>query len=748
MIKVIKSFFSTTFVLFFLVSFAEAKIIKNIIIKGNDRISDETIIMFSDISIGQDIETNNLNEILKILYETNYFKNVSTLLQDDSLIITVDENPIIGDIEIKGVKAKKNIAALKKNLKLKTRSSFNEFLLESDKKKIFSNLKDLGYYFAKVKVYIKKNDNKIYNIIYDVDVGEKAKIYKITFTGNKFFKDGKLKSVIISEEYKPWKFISGKKYLNENIIEIDARLLKNFYLNNGFYNAQINSSFAKLIDENNFELIFNINSGKKFFFNDLNLILPTDFNNENFEEVYNLFSNLKNKPYSFNRIEKILKLIDTISTNEQFESSKSSVVENIIDNKINLDFIIEDVERSYVEKINILNNNVTRENVIRNQLELDEGDPYNDILAARSINNIKSLNFFKEVKSDIIAGKKENSKIINITVEEKPTGEIMAGAGIGTSGGTISVGVKENNYLGKGININANLTLNEDSIKGLFSLKNPNFNNSDKSITTTIQSSETNRLTDFGYKTNKTGASISTSFEYLDDFDLGLGIDSFFEKIETDSTASARQKKQSGNYFDNFINLKFDYDKRNQKFQTTDGFRSFYKVDLPIISKTNTLSNTYSFNNYSEIFNRNILKTSFFFKSALSITSDDIKLSERINIPSNKLRGFEYGKIGPKDGDDYIGGNFVSAVNFSSTLPQILENSQSTDFIIFLDIASVWGVDYDSSLGNSNDIRTSVGIGLDWYSAIGPINFSLAQPITKDSNDKTESFRFNLGTTF
>ena len=123
-------------------------------------------------------------------------------------------------------------------------------------------------------------------------------------------------------------------------------------------------------------------------------------------------------------------------------------------------------------------------------------------------------------------------------------------------------------------------------------------------------------------------------------------------------------------------------------------------------------------------------------------------MSERLNIPSSKLRGFETDKVGPKDGNDYVGGNFIGSLNISSTVPQILPNSQNTDFVVFLDVANVWGVDYDSSLGQSNDIRSSVGIGLDWFSVVGPVNFTLAQPITKDSNDKTESFRFNLGTTF
>ena len=324
----------------------------------------------------------------------------------------------------------------------------------------------------------------------------------------------------------------------------------------------------------------------------------------------------------------------------------------------------------------------------------------------------------------------------------------MAGAGVGTSGATISFGVKENNYLGKGVGLETNLTLTEDSIKGLFSVSNPNYKNSDKSLRASVQATELNKLTDFGYKSSKSGFSLGTDFEYYDDLNLGLGFNTFYESLEADSTASDRQKKQAGNYFDIFTNLSFNYDKRDQKFQPTDGFFSRYDVDIPLISESNTITNQYSYANYIQFLDKNVLKSSIFLKASNSVTGDNVKLSERNYIPSSKLRGFEYGKIGPKDGNDYIGGNYVTSINFSSTIPQLLANVQSTDLSIFLDVANIWGVDYDSSLDNSDDIRSSLGIAFDWFSPVGPMNFILAHPITKSSNDKTETFRFNLGTTF
>ena len=263
-----------------------------------------------------------------------------------------------------------------------------------------------------------------------------------------------------------------------------------------------------------------------------------------------------------------------------------------------------------------------------------------------------------------------------------------------------------------------------------------------------FKASEIDRLTSSGYKTNKTGFEFGTKFEYLEDFKFGASGRSFYEKIETDATASATQQKQEGDYWDTFLNLDFDYDKRNQKFQTTKGFRSIYSLDLPLLSKTNTLTNTYDFKKYIEIYENNRTSLSFGLKSAFSLTGEDVKLSERLLVPSSKLRGFEFGKVGPKDGSDFIGGNYVTSFNIQSTLPYLFENAQNLDMILFFDSANVWGVDYDSSINNSNKIRSSIGLSLDWFTPIGPMTFSLSEALTKNDTDVTETFRFNIGTSF
>jgi outer membrane protein insertion porin family len=468
----------------------------------------------------------------------------------------------------------------------------------------------------------------------------------------------------------------------------------------------------------------------------------------NYESLNKLLNNLENSAYSLNSVNKILEEIDKITIEEEFKTINASIEEVVVDNKLNINFIIEETEKFLVEKINIYGNNITRESVIRNQLEIDEGDPYSDILAKKSENNIKSLNFFKEVQTQVVNGKDKNSKIINFQIQEKPTGEIMAGAGAGTEGGSIYFGVKENNYLGKGLSVDANATVSAETFKGKLSVTNPNYKNSDKKVFASIQAIEIDQLKNYGYKTNKSGFEIGTNFEYLRDFYLGLSSNTFVEKIETNSTASASQKNQAGNYLDTFVNLDFNLDKRNQKFKPSDGFYVNYDVNIPVVSDTNTLTNTYNYKMYKELYENNVSSFSLLLRSATSLSNNDIKLTERLSIPSSKLRGFERGKIGPKDGADFIGGNFLASINFQSNLPIFFQNSQNLDAIIFLDAANVWGVDYDSSIDDGSKIRSSIGIGVDWLTAVGPVTFSLSHPLSKKDSDIEETFRFNLGTTF
>ena len=750
MINIIMKFIISFFIIFYVFFIPlEAKIINNLIIEGNDRVSSQTIKVFSGFNEGSNINDNDLNEIIKELYNTNFFKEVSIEIKNDNLIITVLENPIIQEVLIEGIKKESFKKDIYDSLTLKNKSSYVEFIAKNDLQKIKNTLRLSGFYLSDVKTSTKKNNNNTIDLIYNINLGKKALIKNIKFIGDKKFKNRKLRQVIVSEENKFWKFLSSKKYLNANQIKFDERLLLNFYRDSGFYKANIEASTAKFVDDQNFELTYNINAGEKFIFNDIKLILPPDYEKKNFSEISKTFLKLKDSTYSLNKINKILKEIDKIALIQQYEFISAKVEENIIDlNKLNLTFVIIETEKNYVEKINIIGNSITRENVIRNSLLVDEGDAFNEILHNKSINKIKGRRIFENVKSKILDGSSENLKIVEIEVVEKATGEISAGAGLGSSGGSIGFGIKENNYMGKGVRVNANLNFTQASVRGELSFENPNFRNSNNSLFTILKSIKTDKLSDSGYETSNMGISFGSNFEKYENLFLYPSVEINREVLKTAPIASASLKKQEGNYFETNFNYVLDYDKRDRSYQTTEGFRSKFSQTLPLIADTYELRNSYEFTKYQELYNGMLSTFTFTTSSVNSLNDKDVRISKRLSIPERKLRGFEKGKIGPIENNDYVGGNYSAVINLNTTLPNLFPESENTDFKFFFDAATLWGVDYSSSVSDTGTVRSAVGMGIDWFTPIGPLNFSLSQAITKDSSDKTEGFRFNLWTTF
>ena len=702
--------------------------------------------MFSNLEVGDEINVDILNNSLKNIYLTNYFKSVSASNKNGIVEIKVEENPIIQSILINGIDKNFIIDSLEKVTSKIEKYPFVENKIKEQTILLKNILKSYGYYYVTLKSTIIKNDNNTVDLIYDFDLGEIAKTKKINFIGNKVFRDSTLRNIIISEEAKFWKFLTRNKFLDSNRIDADIVRLKKYYQNQGYYNVKIKSSSAIINEQNQFEIIFNIDAGNKYYFNDISISKNLNFDNDRFSEFEKRFKKIKGKKYSKKIVNKIIDDLNIYTLRNDFIFINATYDEILNkDNTIDIIIKFKDIEKQFVERINILGNFITDEKVIRNTLIVDEGDPFNKLLFEKSIQNVKAKNIFKTVNYEI-SSIDDSNKIININVEEKPTGEIFAGAGTGTVGTTLSAGIKENNYLGLGIKLDTNLLLTEDSIKGKFSVINPNFKNSDKSIKTVIESSSNDFMSASGYKTSRTGFILGTGFEQMDDLFVNLDLSNFYEDLETSSTASDIVKKQEGNYFENLLSYSISYNKLDQNFQPSDGFINKFSQTLPIYSDDLSIENSFSTAAYHSVNDNLILSAKFLLKSINSL-EDNVRVSKRVYIPGRLLRGFESGKIGPKEGSQYIGGNYAAALNLSSTLPNIFYENENLDFNLFLDMANVWKVDYNDNL-DSNKIRSSTGLALNWFSPVGPMTFSYAIPISEAETDITEKFRFQIGTSF
>ena len=734
--------------LFLLLCFnLSAEIVQKLEVKGAQRFTDETIKVYGEISFGKDYSAFDLNQILKNLYKTNFFEDVKISLSNGVLDITVKEYPLINSIDLKGEKSNEMKKSILKLLQLKAKESFRENILSEDISIIKKIYGTVGFNFINVEAKIEKfSDNRV-NLTYFLDKGKKTSISKINFIGDKKIKDKRLRDVIVSSESKFWKFLSKNIYLNYKNIDLDKRLLLNYYKSLGYYDVQVLSNNAEISETNLTNLTYTINAGTRYRINKISTNVSDVLDKKLFLPLQNNFTKIIGKYYSPFKVKKLLDELDILITSNDLQFVEHSVNEILEGSSVEIKINIFEGAKQLVEKITIIGNSVTDEAVIRAELLLDEGDPFNNIKMDQSIARIKARNIFGAVKNKIMEGSSKDQKIIEIMVEEKPTGEISAGAGIGTNGGSVAFNITENNWLGKGVNTSFNVDLSAETFSGGLSVTNPNYNFSGNSLTYFLQNTSNDKK-DSGFENNIITTGVGTSFEQYQNIYLAPNLTFSHDVLKVQSTASDSLKRQKGEFTDLSFDYRITLDNRDKVYAPTDGYISSFSQAVPIYADSPYIKNSYALSKY-KAFTSNAIGTFKIFATAINgLNDEDVRLSKRVRLSSKQMRGFEPGKIGPKDGKDYIGGNYAASTNFELNLPNLLPESTKTDVGVFLDFGNVWQVDYNKTLNGSNKIRSSTGINTSWSSPVGPVSFVFSQNLAKASTDVTESFNFLLGTTF
>ena len=736
---------STVFTLIF--SALNSEIVKDIKINGNKRVSTETIKLYGEIDINKDYTDKDIDKVLKNLYETDFFEDVKIEIVDNVLKIDLKEYPIVNQLIVVGEKSNRYREQIKKTIRLKEKRSFVKSYLAKDIERIKQLYSSIGYNSIKVETKIKEIDTSNFDLLFVIDRGEQTKISSIKFIGNDSVRSSRLIDIIASEVDKFWKIISRNTNFSENLIRLDVRLLTNYYKSLGFYDVKVKSNFAQINQSGNADLIYSIDEGNRYIINKISINVDKVFDKKLFFPLNKLYEKHVGDYYSPFKVKKLLEELDELIDDNNLQFVEHNVQEVIEGESINIIFNVFEGEKKLVERINITGNSITNEDVIRGELILDEGDPFTKLNLEKSVAEIKERNIFKDVKYNVVDGSENNLKIININVEEKPTGEISAGAGIGTDGGTFAITVKENNWLGEGKAVTFDLQVDTESLAGTLSYNDPNYDFLGNSLNYSI-SSETNDKPDQGYENTIISAGIGTSFEQYKDVLASLSLFASRDDLKTDSTASDSLKKQKGTFDELLGEYGFTFDKRNRAFMPTSGSIIRFGQSFPVFADKRSLSNYFSVSGYKTLTEDVVGASKFLISNISSLGDDDVRLSKRKFLSSRRLRGFERGKVGPVDGSDHIGGNYSAALNFEANLPNLLPEDTNTDINLFLDFGNVWGVDYDSSLDDSNKIRSSTGVQAQWNSPIGPMSFTFSKNISKADTDKTQSFNFNIGTTF
>jgi len=733
--------------IFFCASIAHAEI-KKVNIIGNKRVSNNTIESLVDKKKDK-IDSIYINNLTKKIYDTDFFSNVKIDFDQEILTITVAENPVVNFFYINGIKDD-DLDKINKIIVVKENAIFSNAKLKQDVEKVKDYFKDLGYYSIIVNPEVYKIENNQVNLILNIDKKDVSKIKNIYFIGNKHFTSSQLLDVVSSSEDGWWKLFSSSA-LSEKRVEYDKELLKDFYKSKGFYDVQIESVFANLDSSKNFTVTFAINSGKKYNFGEFdiksnNLIKDADLN-----EIKILTSKLlKNQTYSSESVSKlnnqIIKLIETKKYNNidlRVEEVKSK------DLKIDILVSLDQGKSLLLNKINISGNSITREKTIRDNLLISEGDNLNSSKIKKSIDQIKSKQYFSKVDYKVEDSDKKNFKDLNIIVREQATGSISAGVGYGTNGGMFEASLNEKNFLGQGVNLNFTGRLSTEKISGEFTVLNPNFLNSEKELFNSLYS-DTDDYKNSGYQNKRIGDKIATKYEIYEDIFFRPNILLQYDKLETSSTASALLKSRAGNYTTTSVGYNFSADFRDSKSNPTSGNISYFEQNIAtLVSDIPAVQTSVGTTFYKELINENFIGSlRARVDTAVGLNSKDIKLSDRLHSSVAVIRGFENRGIGPVDGGDHVGGNYLASMSLKSTFPNPLPETLRANSIIFFDAANVWGADYSSRIADSNKVRTSVGLGLDIMSPFGPVSFSYAVPLSSVSTDKKQNFLFNIGSSF
>jgi len=721
--------------------------IDQIKIQGNIRVSESLITSF--VEKKDFIDVKYLDDLTKKLYATELFSDVKISFLNNVLSIIVSENSSVNLFFIKGVEGS-DLDEINKLIIIKEGSIFTPLKFRQDIENIKKYFKQTGYYFTAIEPEVIKIQNNQINLILNIDKKYQSKVKKIYFIGNKHFKSNDLIDVVSTSEYGWWKLFT-LNYFSEERLENDSQLLKNFYRSKGFYDVAIESSFA--IQENNdFNIFFSINSGKKYTFGTLNLIDESkELTSNNLTSIKDIvIKETSKKDYSYLKVLLIEKKIKDFFDYKRIPNLNVITTEKKADNeKIDLVININKFDNFFINKIIVSGNTITKETTIRDRLKFSEGDLYKSNEVNRSVDNLKAARFFSKIDIETKEDKLNMLKDVEIKVKEQSTGSISAGVGYGTLGGIFEGSINESNFLGEGIDLNFTGRFSTQQISGKFDYSTLNFLNSNRNANISLFS-EKDEFKNTGFKNKKIGTINSTNYEIYEDVFLRPNFVIQHDRITAGGSSSALLRSRAGDFLTTSLGYGINLDKRNSKFKTTEGFFTYFDQnfatflsDIPILQTGGGITL------FNELFNPEFIGSAKVrLDSGIGITDKNIKLSDRIFATSKDLRGFQSRGVGPVDSGDHIGGNYLATLSLKSTFPNPLPEMLRPTTFLFFDSGNVWGVDYSDRVNDSNKIRSSLGIGIDIVSPLGPLSFTFSNVISKAPSDKVQNFTFNIGSTF
>ena len=728
-------------------------LVSSINVDGNKRISSDTIVSLSKVQVGSAYSPTQLNSALQSIKKSSYFKSVDISIFNNILNINVIENPTINSISFEGNNTLSDIN-LNELIRSKQRQTLLISQVEKDTDKIATAYADTGRISAIVtpKV-IELSDNRV-DLVFEITEGRITEVEKITFTGNRVFSDLRLKGVIATKQAGIFRrFIKSDTFVKDKL-DYDIDLLRNFYINKGFIDFEVQSSVELTREKDAFLINYNIKEGQKYIFSEIKF----DTSKLNIDEKsLDKINRIKNgSKYDRRRVTKLIDEIDIYLAKNGFNFFEPVPVVSRNDENLtmNVEIQINETRKVFVERIEVEGNSTTLDEVIRLQFDFVEGDPFNRRKVLEAVDKIRGLGFFSNVETSTRNGSAPEKIIIEVKLTEKPTGSLGIGAGYNSSDGTVATfNVNERNFLGKGQTVKLDLSTSKIEKQTELGFEDPSFLG--RNLLAGISFGQTSTTpssvplsTDKLYFEPKIGFPLSR--------DSKLTIEYSFDQEDVKLTTASNLvspiiRDDVGKKNKSALIFIYSLDKTNSVVTPTAGY------DFRIIQELNGLGGDISFSKTNLNFRtyRTILRDDIILSSNLSsgvIVGSDASLMNRFTLGGDRLKGFRNQGIGPYDStyDTHLGGKMYTSLSLEASFPIGIPEEYGIYGGVFLDTGSLWGLDNTDSgrIDDSSEIRSALGFSIFWESAIGPLRFNWSSPIKKETNDVTENFRFTIDTRF
>ena len=749
---------------------SESGVVNRILVQGNQRIDQTTVLSYLPIQPGDTIDPVILDVAIRTLTRTQLFADVQIGLQPNGdLVVRIVENPIINQVVFEGNGAISE-DKLREEVTIAPRGIYTRARVQEDVGKIIELYRLSGRISANVTPKLVQLEQNRVDLIFEIDEGPETGVQSITFLGNEAFSDSELREVMVTKQTQWWRLFTKNDNYDPGRLDYDREQLRKFYTNRGYYDFRITSAVAELApDDSAFAMTLTVEEGDKYNFGDIQVVTQNDRLNADFLEL--LLPIRTGDLYESDKIESSVDALTFAagSAGYAFVDINPTYRPNPETDTIDVTFNVSEGQRVYVDRINIIGNTRTIDPVIRRELMLTEGDAFNRTLLERSRNNLRALGFFKEVTVDETRGAAPDRSIVNVTVEEQPTGELSVGAGFSSVDSfVVNLGISERNFRGRGQNVVARVEWGSLRQQIDFRFTEPRFLGRDVGAGFDLFHSRYDFQEESSFDYRSTGAGVRLTYPlngysrlstryFIKDDEILVPVGYCGEG----GVGSSALCEQVGASLNSSVGYTLVVDRRNDPVRATRGWSGSLRQDFAGIGgDVNYVKTEVDATVYYGITPSWIVSVAGSAGYVSGWSGDAVRINDRFFKGGNSFRGFENAGMGPRDltTNDALGGNFYAVGSVELTLPNGLPAQYGIKTSLFADVGTLGVLDNrytlgtnglpDASIADDLSLRASAGLSVHWKSPMGPIRFDFSQILSNEDYDRTETFRFSTSTQF